>query len=364
MKPAARLLILFSVLAYGCVAAAADVANNLLINSARQLDRAGVAIALKNGANINAVVGEHKRTSALSAAVEGTWGNSLLTDEQDSNRKTRLRKQAVEQGLAFLKFLVSRGAKLGKEDHEILFFPIAEGQIEIVRYLLSIGADPHARVGNYSAAQLAVRHSQSAVYKVLLSRKVNEVSQQEALQLQLVSAAGSRDFPATKALLSKGARVKDADSCGVTALGAAVHMPPAARDDVVYVLWLLNEGAEPTVPSAADCDFSRKEYPLAALFRVSVSHPLVHEFQQLLLVQMLLQGADVNAADWNGRTALHGAASGENIEAVEWLISKGADPLKRDIFGRTPLSLAKSPAILDVLMRKPPSRSSFERQSK
>ena len=51
-------------------------------------------------------------------------------------------------------------------------------------------------------------------------------------------------------------------------------------------------------------------------------------------------GADLKAADCNGRTALHVAAIGESSEAVEILLDHGADINPVDRNGRTPVRAA------------------------
>ena len=59
---------------------------------------------------------------------------------------------------------------------------------------------------------------------------------------------------------------------------------------------------------------------------------------------LLEQGVDVNVVDNQGRTPLHWAASYGRIEIVETLLANGADVNARDIYGRTPLLNAASSA--------------------
>uniref|UniRef100_A0A672HYB0 Ankyrin repeat domain 52a n=1 Tax=Salarias fasciatus TaxID=181472 RepID=A0A672HYB0_SALFA len=51
-------------------------------------------------------------------------------------------------------------------------------------------------------------------------------------------------------------------------------------------------------------------------------------------------GFDINTPDNFGRTCLHAAASGGNVECLNLLLSSGTDLNKRDIMGRTPLHYA------------------------
>ncbi|XP_023799012.1 serine/threonine-protein phosphatase 6 regulatory ankyrin repeat subunit C-like [Cyanistes caeruleus] len=55
---------------------------------------------------------------------------------------------------------------------------------------------------------------------------------------------------------------------------------------------------------------------------------------------VLSAGFDINTPDCLGRTCLHAAASGGNVECLNLLLSSGADLRRRDKFGRTPLHYA------------------------
>uniref|UniRef100_W5MAW9 Ankyrin repeat domain 52a n=1 Tax=Lepisosteus oculatus TaxID=7918 RepID=W5MAW9_LEPOC len=55
---------------------------------------------------------------------------------------------------------------------------------------------------------------------------------------------------------------------------------------------------------------------------------------------VLSAGFDINTPDNLGRTCLHAAASGGNVECLNLLLSSGADLSKKDKFGRTPLHYA------------------------
>ena len=63
---------------------------------------------------------------------------------------------------------------------------------------------------------------------------------------------------------------------------------------------------------------------------------------------LLVAGANVNAANWNGWTALHFAARGrdrESTNCVEVLLAAGASVNARSNSGRTPFDLALSQSI-------------------
>jgi ankyrin repeat protein len=57
---------------------------------------------------------------------------------------------------------------------------------------------------------------------------------------------------------------------------------------------------------------------------------------------LIERGADVNAQNWMGQTALFHAAIGTNTGMIELLAAHGADPNIRDKGGRTALVTASS----------------------
>ena len=65
----------------------------------------------------------------------------------------------------------------------------------------------------------------------------------------------------------------------------------------------------------------------------------------LAAVKFLVEetGADVNAADHEGNTALHHAASRGDIEMIEYLVSKGADVTRVNREGQTTADMANGP---------------------
>ena len=54
-------------------------------------------------------------------------------------------------------------------------------------------------------------------------------------------------------------------------------------------------------------------------------------------------GADVNAVDHDGNTALHHAAARGDIDSIKYLVSKGADVTKVNREGQTVADMANGP---------------------
>lgn len=72
-------------------------------------------------------------------------------------------------------------------------------------------------------------------------------------------------------------------------------------------------------------------------------------------------GADLDAANYDGRTALHIAVARGAEDIVRFLISQGCDPERKDNFGRTPMiEAADQEEIIELLewglsMKDPPA---------
>ena len=58
---------------------------------------------------------------------------------------------------------------------------------------------------------------------------------------------------------------------------------------------------------------------------------------------MEVAGADINARDHEGNTAMHHAASRGDTEMIKYLVSKGADPKAVNREGQTTIDMANGP---------------------
>ena len=131
-------------------------------------------------------------------------------------------------------------------------------------------------------------------------------------------------------------------SSRIDAEGATPFLFAADRSDTALMRLLLELGADPLLPN-----FTRTT-PLMAAAGLGTTEPLEEageEAEALDAVKMLLDlGADINAVDDNGDTAMHGAAYGNYPLIVQLLADRGANPhvwKERNKFGRTPLFIAE-----------------------
>ncbi|MHA1598979.1 MAG: ankyrin repeat domain-containing protein [Alphaproteobacteria bacterium] len=67
------------------------------------------------------------------------------------------------------------------------------------------------------------------------------------------------------------------------------------------------------------------------------------------VIGFLSRGADANASDDNGGTVLHWAVAHGSLDVVSVLIKVGADPIKTDRRGLSPLALAKKKGLSEIV---------------
>jgi ankyrin repeat protein len=126
--------------------------------------------------------------------------------------------------------------------------------------------------------------------------------------------------------------------------GTTPFFMAAAIADVPYMKLLLELGADPSIANVDGCT------PLMAACGIGVGSDQATEVageepEVLKAAKLLLKlGADVNAVDANGETAMHGAALKNLPKVVQFLADNGAKVEvwnHKDKFGSTPLMFAQ-----------------------
>src|SRR6266540_293765 len=127
-------------------------------------------------------------------------------------------------------------------------------------------------------------------------------------------------------------------------VGATPFFMAAATADVAYMKLLVELGADPLLGNVDNCT------PLMAACGIGVGSDAANEVageepEVLEAAQLLLAlGADVNAVDANGETAMHGAAYKNLPKVVQLLADNGAKVEiwnRKNKYGWTPLSIAE-----------------------
>jgi ankyrin repeat protein len=261
--------------------------------------------------------------------------------------------------------LVSAGDKTSP-----LVMAVINGHFDLAKDLLDKGANPNLASVNGVTPLYGVLNVEWAPKALYPQPRAH--MQQKIGYLELM-----------KALIDKGADVNarlkmkvwysgySFDLSGVDEIGASVFWRAAYASDVAAMRMLVAAGADPNVPTIKPAGrprfgdaFEREVNDLSGLAPVPVGGPSVtalhatagvgygegfaansHRFAptgMLAAVKYLVEelGADVNAADHDGNTALHHAAARGDNEMILYLVSKGANVMAVDREGRTTVDMA------------------------
>lgn len=354
-----------------------------------------VKLLLDAGANANASLpgGETVLMTAARAggleAVKTLLARGANPNARERREQTALMWAAAEGHAPVVRALVEAGADVRAKlasGFTPLFFAVREGHIDAVRALLEAGVDVNetlqaqkAVVDRYdpvgkgtgtSPLLLAVEngHFELAIALVAAGADPNDqrtgftplhavswvrkpdasdggdpppIGSGQLTSLQFVRALVERGAN-VNARLSKGAPRPPESATLLGTEGATPFLMAADRADIPLMRELIKVGADPSLPNA---DGST---PLMAAAGLGTANPLEEagtEAEALEATKMLLDlGADINAVDKNGDTAMHGAAYGNFPTVVQLLADRGADPnvwKQPDKERRTPLFIAE-----------------------
>jgi ankyrin repeat protein len=349
-----------------------------------------VELLLDAGADANTAL-RGGETALMTAARTGVIGpvKALLTrganvDAKEKRGQTALMWAAAEGHAPVVELLIQAGADfrtaLPESGFTPLLFAVREGRAEVVRVLLKAGADvneatePQTRNAKYpakgtTALILAVENGHFELAVELLKAGADPNDQGSGYTpLHTMTwvrkpprgedygappPLGSGNLNSTqfiRKLVEHGADVNARLQTGRGGLGkwnptgATPFFMASATADIVYMKLLLELGADPTIANVDNCT------PLMAACGIGVGSAAANETageepEVLQAAELLLElGADVNAVDANGETAMHGAALKNLPRVVQFLADRGARVEvwnKENDFGSTPLMLAQ-----------------------
>jgi ankyrin repeat protein len=327
-----------------------------LMMAARTGNPAAVKVLLDHGAKPNTKDDLRGTTAAMWAAEQGHAAVIQLLAEHgaDLSATSTSLTPIRRRGLGFAP-LSAAGAKAGgapappKGGLTALLFAVREGETDCVKVLLKAarvdvnqtsidGSTPllvAVQNGFYDIAAFLIDHganpnlaNSKGWTPLYLAVKIRN---QETTALPAPSTDGVLDLITT--LLDHGAnpnvQIKAATEIhqGMTALwlkeeGATPLLRAALCGDLTVVKLLIAHGADPLTPT-----FDHTT-PLMVASGVGWADGMLHEYtedQTIEVVKLLLSlGADVNAANDHGITALHGAGYKGANKAVQLLVDRGA----------------------------------------
>ena len=265
-------------------------------------------------------------------------------DEMDATGMTPLMVAASQGETAIARLLIAAKADVNAASEDgttALMRAASANRVETLKLLLASGARVEAKTnGGMTALMVAAFGGYADAVTVLLAGKADVAAVDNQHRTALMAASASGDAAAVEALLSSGADVAAVDAGGGTALTYA-----ASQGHAAVVAALQKHGAKPTplelTMAASACQPEMVRAMLAAGLPVNGIEgrvpPLVAAAGEncVEVVRLLLdRGANVDAADHDGWTALIKSSQAGYIDVARLLVERGADIEIADSTGR------------------------------
>jgi ankyrin repeat protein len=277
-----------------------------------------------------------------------------------------------------VKILVAAGADVnqnsaGDKTSPMLIAAI-NGHFDLAKWLLDQGANPNAASENGVTplyAALNVTWAPRALYP-----QPRAFNQQHITYLDFMTALLDKGADPNRRLTKKVWYSEyNFDLAGVDEVGATPFWRAAFAGDVPAMQLLFDHGADPNISTMrpagrrplGDVGSAREAKDVSGLAPIPLGGPGIPPLQAAAGVGfgegfaanshihspagflpgikwvVEVAGADVNAVDHDGNTALHHAAARGDVESILYLVSKGADVTKVNREGQTVADMANGP---------------------
>jgi ankyrin repeat protein len=279
-----------------------------------------------------------------------------------------------ESAAALLKAGADVNAVSAGDKTSPLLMAIINGHFDLAKILIEHGANPNA-VSQQGVSPLYavvnIEWAPKALYPQPQAHKQQQLGYLELMQMLIDKGADVNVRTRMKVWYSG----YSFDLSGVDEIGATPFWRAAYASDIAAMKMLVAAGADPNLPTMkpagrarfGDMLDPREVVDQSGLPPIPIGGPSVmplhaaagvgygegfgansHRFAptgMLAAVRYLVEelGADVNAADHEGNTALHHAAARGDNEMILYLVSKGANVKAVDREGRTTVDMANGP---------------------
>jgi ankyrin repeat protein len=338
-----------------------------LMMAARTGNVEALRLLVDHGADVNAAEEFRGQTALMFASAENHAGAARYLIERGARVNTRSRKFNFDEVK-----MANGGAFMDRSEGDLtpLFFTAREGAIETALVLIAAGADPNVTEKQYGFTPLMTAifngHYDFAGMLIEKGADVNDGSLYLATEVRNFGFYKNRPNPpdkdknlrsldVIKMLLDRRAdpnkaytkKIPPREAQGEIAVvaGATPLYRATKSTDLAAIRLLVERGANPSVTLA---DHSTPLMVAAGMgTRLVVDEDTLQGADKgdpLDAVKLFLQaGADVNAANDLGFTAIHYAAQTGRNRIVEFLAANGARFDVKNKAGKTPLDLAMTP---------------------
>lgn len=237
-----------------------------------------------------------------------------------------------------LRRAVANGANPNRSFHDsdecLLTIAASKGDAAMVRLLLELGADPNCResVTPPLVAAAASGLLVSVVALLAAGAEVDVRDEDGSTPLMIAAACGHTD--AVNELLQRGANPKLKDESGCTALYYAVDKGHADIQDILMPVSTQKEREMANILRQVRSQAADDER-VSRLVHYAATRGDFDEVKRLVN-----DGVAVDSINKSGATALMRASNKDHREIVQWLLERGADVNRKDIYGSCPLIYA------------------------
>ena len=251
---------------------------------------------------------------------------------------TALTYAAREGDLESTKILVEAGADVNQQTtgdkSSALIEAISNGHLDLANYLLGKGANPNLlNVYGESALYAAVDFRNVEISWRPTPRTFEEKVDTLALTRALLEHKADPNIRLIRKLPFRS--IQDRQWMGTA--GATAFWRAAVSDDVDAMKLLVEQGANPNIPSYEG------NTPLMVAAGIGWEGGATQTWPDSLIPAVkfcLDHGADINAENMYGYSALHGAGYRGNNDLIKFMVEKGANLMAKNKAGQTARDMA------------------------